>query len=112
MNHYSILSEKISKNFNEIFPKLNPDDGSDISMLCEKEKQFILAMHAAEYNGRNIYEFVKFLDSPEWVYQFYFWTYNGCDVLLLKDIKKFMKTRPDLYTEEMQNDPYNTIIYE
>ena len=69
-------------------------------------------MHSVEYNGRNIYEFVKFLDSPEWIFQFYFWTYNGCDVLMLKSIKEFMQTRPDLYTTKMQEDPYNTIIYE
>jgi hypothetical protein len=99
------LSNKMYDRFQDIKEKLDVID-YDPSLLSENDEKFIRAFHAAEANGRDIYEFLLYADSPSTINEIYF--SPQFFEMIFNDIRNFVKRHKNTlhYPSEAINNPY------
>ena len=81
------LSERMFERFQDIKEQLEEDD--DPHSLSIEDEKFILAFHSVEQNGRGVYEFLNYADSPETIEEIYF-SLQYFD-MTFKDIQGFVR---------------------
>jgi hypothetical protein len=125
------LSEKISDRFSHIETKMRehhvaafldnggdsamiPDvfdmdayDGSDLSSISPEDELFIRAFHSTERNGKSVYEYLRYADSPEMIEDLFF--HPLYFEMMLADIRRFMSQHPTVYPSEVVKNPYSIV---
>jgi len=102
------LSQKMFERFQDIKHQLNSEEG-EIDSLSISDEKFIRAFHAAESNGRSVYEFLLYADSPQTIEEIYFSPQYF--EMIFKDIRSFvqrMKKRLNYTSADIKN-PYRLV---